>query len=97
LDSRNFKNKLLLLIRSLHPDCDILIAFDNSMTHHAKVPDGLDVTKLKPSDGMPSSTKVNMKPGWFMRGEEIIEHSMQFHITGIQKGIKTVLMERGKH
>ena len=51
-------DKLLPLIRSLHPDCDIDIAFHNSMTHHAKVPDGLDVTKLKLSDGMASSTKV---------------------------------------
>ena len=32
-----------------------------------------------------------------MRGEERIEHSMQFPITGIQKGIKTILIERGKH
>ena len=25
------------LIKELHDDCDILVAFDNSMTHHAKV------------------------------------------------------------
>jgi hypothetical protein len=56
-------NELTPLIRSLHPECDIVIAFDNSMTHHAKVPDGLDVSKLKLSDGMASSTKVDMKPG----------------------------------
>ena len=45
-------NESTPLIRSLHPECDIFIAFDNSMTHHAKVPDGLDVSKLKLSDGM---------------------------------------------
>jgi hypothetical protein len=90
-------NELTPLIRSLHPECDIVIAFDNSMTHHAKVPDGLDVSKLKLSDGMASSTKVDMKPGWFMRGDERIEQSMQFPITGIQKGIKTILKERNKH
>ena len=38
-----------------------------------------------------------MKPGWFMRGEDRIEQSMQFPITAIQKGIKTILKERGKH
>ena len=90
-------NELTPLIRSLHPECDIFIAFDNSMTHHAKVPDGLDVSKLKLSDGMASSTKMDMEPGWFMRRDERIEQSMQFPITGIQKGIKTVLKERGKH
>jgi hypothetical protein len=25
------------LIKKMHPECDIVIAFDNSMTHHAKV------------------------------------------------------------
>ena len=25
------------LIKKMHPGCDIVIAFDNSMTHHAKV------------------------------------------------------------
>ena len=30
------------LINELHPGCDITIAFDNSMTHHAKSPDGLE-------------------------------------------------------
>ena len=54
-------DKLTPLIRRIHPESDIVIAFDNSMTHHAKVPDGLDVSKLKLSDGMASGTKVNMK------------------------------------
>ena len=30
-------NLIVPMIKDLHPDCDILIAFDNSMTHHAKV------------------------------------------------------------
>jgi hypothetical protein len=28
---------IIPLIKELHNDCDILVAFDNSMTHHAKV------------------------------------------------------------
>ena len=30
-------NLLIPLIRKLHQNCEIVIAFDNSMTHHAKV------------------------------------------------------------
>jgi hypothetical protein len=30
-------DKIIPMIKDLHPACDILIAFDNSMTHHAKV------------------------------------------------------------
>ena len=39
----HFETEIMGLIKTLHPDCDIVIAFDNSMTHHAKVPNGLDV------------------------------------------------------
>lgn len=89
--------RLTPLIKRLHHDCDIVIAFDNSMTHHAKVPDGLDVGNLKLSDGMSSNTKVNMRPGWFIdRSGERIVQSMQLP-DGTQKGIKTILRERGKH
>ena len=88
---------LVPLIKRLHADCDIVIAFDNSMTHHAKVPDGLDVGNLKMSDGMSSHTKVKMKAGWYYSGSgEIVVQSMQF-ADGIQKGVKTILTERGKH
>lgn len=55
--------KIIDLIEELNPGSDITVAFDNSMTHHAKSPDGLDVTVLKLSDGMSSETKVPMKPG----------------------------------
>jgi hypothetical protein len=74
----------------------VTIAFDNSMTHHAKSPDGLDVGVLKLSDGMSSKTKVLMKPGCFINndGEKLIQ-SMQ-NETRIQKGVRTILQERGK-
>ena len=61
----HFETEVMGLIKTLHPDCDIVIAFDNSMTHHAKVPNGLDVGNLDMSDGMSSTTKVLMKPGWY--------------------------------
>ena len=85
------------LIERLHIDCEIIIAFDNSMTHHAKVPNGLDVTNLKMSDGMSSHTKTDMKTGWyFNESDGRITQSMQFE-NGVQKGVKTTLTERGKH
>jgi transposase len=87
---------LVPLIKSLHPDCEIVIAFDNSMTHHAKVPDGLDVTNLKMSDGRAARTNVDMKSGWYIKDGQRIEQSMQFE-DGRQKGCKTILFERGKH
>jgi hypothetical protein len=63
------------LIRDLHPNCEIVIAFDNSMTPHAKVPIGLDVGNLKMSDGMSSHTKVLMKPGRYRNseGEKVVQ------------------------
>ena len=36
-DLVNQFNALIPLIKDLHQDCEIVIAFDNSMTHHAKV------------------------------------------------------------
>lgn len=33
-------------LRHYHPDCELTIAFDNSMTHRARAPDGLDAKRL---------------------------------------------------
>jgi hypothetical protein len=35
----------------LHPGCDLLFAFDNSITRRARAPDGLDAHLLNLSDG----------------------------------------------
>jgi hypothetical protein len=67
------------------------------MTHHAKVSNGLDVGNLKMSDGMSSNTKVLMKAGGYRNSEgEKVVQSMQKE-DGIQKGVQTILKERGKH
>ena len=80
-------NDIIDLIEELHPGNDITVAFDNSMTHHAKSPDGLDVSVLKLSDGMSSKTKVPMKPGWFINeaGEKVVQQMQDEK--GIQKGV----------
>lgn len=39
-------NLCLPVLNHFHPDCELLVAFDNSMTHRARAPDGLDATRL---------------------------------------------------
>lgn len=84
------------MFQELHPDCLIVVAFDNSMTHHAKSPTGLDVTNLKLGDGKKAGVVEDMKAGFYINSDgERIEQSMQ-RADGIQKGAKSILTERGK-
>jgi hypothetical protein len=39
------------VLRLYHPDCELVVAFDNSMTHRARAPDGLDASRLNEGDG----------------------------------------------
>jgi hypothetical protein len=61
------------LLKRLHPDCDLLISFDNSMTHHARAPDGLDVSLLNLSDG---GSKQRKDGWWYMSGGNKVIHKM---------------------
>lgn len=62
-----------------------------------QVPNGLDVNFLKLSDGMSSGTKTLMKAGWYIDNNNVrVIQSMQ-NEDGIQKGVRTILKERGKH
>ena len=46
---------------------------------------------------MSSDNKSNMKAGWYYNDSgERITQSVQFE-NGVQKGVKTILTERGKH
>lgn len=57
--------KCVPLFKDFHPDMDLYIAFDNSMTHRARAPDGLDSSRLNLKDG---SGKVKLqRDTWFMR------------------------------
>lgn len=85
------------LFKMLHRDCDILLAFDNSMTHRAKAPNGLDAlsNKLNLKDG--GKGKENMcktRDGWYTtaNGDKVIQN--MHHANGVQKGIKQILSER---
>lgn len=91
------------LMRQLHPNADIYTLFDNSMTHRAKAPDGLDASALNKSDGGANINK--QRPGWYWQykaqgSNEPVERvkvvqQMQ-HDDGVQKGLLTILKERGK-
>lgn len=89
--------KCVPLFKDFHPDTDLYIAFDNSMTHRARAPDGLDSSRLNLKDG---SEKVKLqRDTCFMRIKndgttERVEQRMQ-DSQGRQKGIKTILSERG--
>ena len=68
------------------------------MTHRARAPDGLDANLLNLSDGG-KNTKLT-RPGWYMSQNADgsvtrVEQPMQT-AAGIQKGLKTILVERGK-
>jgi hypothetical protein len=95
---KQFK-RCALLLRQLHPDADIFVFFDNSMTHRARAPDGLDASKLNLSDGGKNVQK--QRDGWYMTanaegGEVKVAHPMQTG-AGVQKGMLTILWERGRH
>ena len=90
-----------VLLRHFHPveDYDIYVAFDNSMTHKAKSPDGLDASKLNKSDG--GSNIVIQKDGWY---DSIIDgitirtiQKMQTNsIPPVQPELLSILRARGK-
>ena len=73
-----------------------MFTFDNSMTHRARAPDGLDASLLNLSDGG-KNTKLT-RPEWYMSQNAVgsvtrVEQPMQT-AAGIQKGLKTILVER---
>jgi hypothetical protein len=84
------------LFKALHPECDIVIAFDNSMTHHAKAPEGLCVSNLNLSDGLKKGVDTKMKAGWYKNEVGVIVQQSMQREDGTQKGVETILTERGK-
>ena len=49
-------------MKRLHPECQLLFGFDNSMNHHARAPGGLDAALQNLSDG--GADVKNMIDGW---------------------------------
>jgi hypothetical protein len=86
--------ELIPLVKLLHPDCDILFAFDNSMTHHKRAPNGLQVSELWPLKDNGKNAPLMRDTAFVNRNNEIVFQSMVTE-TGGSKGIKRVLTERG--
>ena len=81
------------LFHHLHPNCIIRPAFDCSMTHLSKAPDGLDVTNLLRSNGG-KNTPVLRKTKFTNAVGDVVEQCMQTE-DGTQKGTLAILQERG--
>ena len=88
-----------LLSRYYHPadKYDRCFAFDISMTHKAKSPDGLDATKINRSDGGAGVTL--QRDGWFDTVTEGVcvrtAQKMQ-NEAGVQLGMLSILKAREK-
>ena len=88
------KIKALPIFQILHPECDALFMFDNSANHHAFAPDALVASRLNLKDGG-ANLKVIMRDGWFVNQEgERVTHLFK-NANNQQKGLKTILSERG--
>ena len=87
------KTEAMPIFRILHPGCEGLFLFDNSQNHRSLPPDALRASSLNLSDG--GKNVQNQRPGWFLDsdGNRVIQ-SMQRH-DGIQKGVRSILQERG--
>ena len=86
------KRKALPIFKILHPDCDALFLFDNSQNHRALPPDALRASLLNLSDG--GKNVKPQRPGWYFQNGQKVAHHMQ-NPDGVQKGIRTILKERG--
>ena len=66
--------KIIPLVIHLHPNFDIVIAFDNSMTHHKKPPDGLSTSGLTKMDG--EKNLPHMRNTTFVLDGEVVSQTM---------------------
>lgn len=83
--------KMVQIFERMHPGCEALICFDNSSNHHAMADDALVANRLNLKDG---GKNVRLtRSGWFLRDGVQIVQEMQTNL--VQKGIRTILQERG--
>ena len=79
---------VIKIFEELHPNCKLLFAFDNSQNHHARAPDALYVQNINLGDGGKAVKKLR-DTVW--NGQPQLMQTAQ----GVQKGVKTILEERG--
>ena len=84
---------MLKIFEVLHPGCTALVAFDNSSNHHAKADDALVANRLNLNDGGKNVPKL--RDGWFTAPDGKVLKQIMTTECGKQKGIRTILEERG--
>ena len=86
--------KLFPLFEKLHPNCDLLFGFDNSMSHHKRADDGLNVPNELPlKDG--GKNAPMMRATSFVDAKGIIQQQCMQTDEGEPKGMISILRERG--
>jgi hypothetical protein len=91
--AKQLQDTVLQLAEDLHPNCELCFAFDNSQAHHKAPDDGLDASKLPLKCG--GKNVPTMRDGYFTVNEQRVIQRMS-HENGIPKGLRQILMERGK-
>lgn len=95
------KNQALPIAEALYPGYELLFMFDNATSHLIYAKDALQVANMNKGSGGQQSF---LRPGWYTgaNGETIPQEmcfTQQNPLTGestkVQKGIQTVLSERG--
>jgi hypothetical protein len=87
--------EVIPLFEQVHPNCELLFCFDNSQNHHAKSQDALVSSRLNLSDGGANVPILRDTTYTSPLDPNVqIVQKMQTE-DGIQKGIKTILTERG--
>jgi hypothetical protein len=81
------------VLKHYHPDCNLVIAFDNSMTHRARAPDGLDASRLNKGDG--GKNVPLMRNGFFYSGDTRHEQVMR-NEKDEQLGLLSILKARDR-
>ena len=90
---KQLEKDVLPAFEDLHPDCAGIFAFDNSMNHKKMPSDGLDVSHINLSDGGKNARSI-IRDGWFSLDNGVVSQPM-LTSEGVQKGIRTILEERG--
>ena len=91
--AKQLVERAIPIFNLLHPGCEGLWLFDNSQNHLALAPDALRASRLNLSDG--GMNTPMLRSGRYINSHgERVSQVMQ-RADGVQKGLRTILMERG--
>ena len=84
---------MLRIFEILHPECIALVAYDNSANHHAMADNALVANRLPLKDG--GKNVGRLRDGWCLRPDGTRVVQTMTTESGKQKGIRSILQERG--